>query len=154
MNKHRFDENDNNYRIESDELLIYITVLFVVQTFKLAGVADFFKAFCKNINHENGGGEKRIILIDFLSKKLKTVREVVFITQINVVHMLITVTNNQKKIPRTLATTANLNVRNTTWTLIKINSSKIIRSKTKLKLKKRKYQTYFSSCYHFSQSGA
>ena len=73
MNKHRFDENDNNYRIESDELLIYITVLFVVQTFKLAGVADFFKAFCKNINHENGGGEKRIILIDFLSKKLKTV---------------------------------------------------------------------------------
>ena len=143
MNKHRFDENDNNYRIESDELLIYITVLFVVQTFKLAGVADFFKAFCKNINH--GGGEKRIILIDFLSKKLKTVREVVFITQINVVHMLITVTNNLKKIPRTLATTANLKVRNTTWTLIKSITLKSyeISSKTKLKLKKLKSSDSF-----------
>ena len=52
--------------------------------------------FHASYSHQNGGREKRIILIDILPK-LETVREVVFITQINVVHMLITVTNNQKK---------------------------------------------------------
>ena len=36
---------------------------------------------------------------------------------------------SEKKIPRTLATTANLKVRNKTWKLIQINSSEIIRNK-------------------------
>ena len=89
--------------------------------------------------------KSELIWLIFNQKKLKTVREVVFITQINVVHMLITVTNNQKKIPRTLAITANLKVWNTTWTLkksITLKSYKIS-CKTKLKLKKWKLSDSF-----------
>ena len=52
--------------------------------------------------------------------------------------MLITVTNNQKKIPRTLAITAKLKVWNTTWTLIKINNSETIRNKQQKQIEIKK----------------